>query len=360
MRNAYIVGMNYPKFNRVTVDEFAKILRDCDDRTLSNGFEIAEVGEFVNVSVIRARGNRFRYHDKATCRNMSHDIAPGQRFRINGDEYQIIEPEAEPENGPYSIAAKEFLIELHETHLHQCKYDFEIEKKGKFEPVAVTFVGKASFHYYDSGIGRNVYENVTPGDCFRLNGVEYVIKQEWNMADSEPEAEAASGPDPEPFYKYVTGKEFFKMLYDTGEYDNFPLEVLYPEGWVKVKAWLDMSMVPPVAPYQIYIRREGHKQETRRLLPGQIYKVGGERYSIAEATKTDPEPDHKQLPPANILSVGLRAVGIDCDIRTAQLTLDVLYELITEGGSVTIDRCIEIRERWENENERWEKENEIE
>jgi hypothetical protein len=344
MRNAYIVGMNYPKFNRVTVDEFAKILRDCDDRTLSNGFEIAEVGEFVNVSVIRARGNRFRYHDKATCRNMSHDIAPGQRFRINGDEYQIIEPEAEPENGPYSIAAKEFLIELHETHLHQCKYDFEIEKKGKFEPVAVTFVGKASFHYYDSGIGRDVYENVTPGDRFRLNGNEYVIKQEWNMADSEPEAEAK--------IVHVTGKEFFKMFYDTGEYDNFPLEVLYPEGWIEVKASLDLSINAPDAPYQIYIEGEGHK-ETRRLLPGQMYKVDGKRYSIASATKTDPDPEHahNQLPPANILSVGLRAVGIDCDIRTAKLTLDVLSEFIAEGGSVTIDRCIEIRERWEKENE---------
>jgi hypothetical protein len=331
--------MNTTKVNRVTVDEFAKILLDCDDRTLSNGFEIAEVGGFVNVSVIRARGNRFRYHDKATHRNMSHDITPGQRFRINGDEYQIVEPEAEP----YPITASEFLKELHETHLHQCKYDFEIEKKGKFEPVAVTFVGKASFHYYDLGIERNVYENVTTGDRFRLNGNEYVIKEEKGMADSDTEPEAKIA--------YVTGKEFFEKLYDERELSEFPLEVLYPEGWVKVKASLGLSINAPGVTYQIYIKREGHKQETRRLLPGQMYKVDGKRYSIASATKTDPGPDYNPLPPANILSVGLRAVGIDCDIRTAQLTLDVLSEFITEGGSVTIDRCIEIRERWEKENE---------
>jgi hypothetical protein len=162
-------------------------------------------------------------------------------------------------NNPYQIAAKEFLIELHETHLHQRGYNFEIEKAGVFYAVSILHVGEDRISYYDPRLYQKLNWDVTPGDRFRLNGREYEIKEEWSMANSEPEPEAASDPAP--------------------------------------------------------------------------------------------EPAHNTLPPANILSVGLRAVGIDCDIRTAQLTLDVLSELITDGGSVTIDRCIEIRERWEKENE---------
>lgn len=91
-------------------------------------------------------------------------------------------------NEPYPITAKEFLKELHETHLHQRSlFNFEIKKAGIFYPVPVVLhVGDERIKYYDREKYQVLNWDVTPGDRFRLNGQEYEIKEEWSMLDKPP------------------------------------------------------------------------------------------------------------------------------------------------------------------------------
>jgi hypothetical protein len=218
-------------------------------------------------------------------------------------------------NDPYAITASEFLKELHETHLHQCKYSFEIEKKGTFEPVAVTFVGKASFHYYDSGIGRNVYENVTAGDCFRLNGTEYVIKQEWNMADSEPEPEDKHKSElKKEDYKPVTPEEFVSVV--LGEYlcgvDPIRISMVSAGG----KRWVSLDVEPQ--PPNMLSGILGGDQIDLEVSPGQKYELPPLYKGEFEArkyiiVKPDPEPATGTLTPPKISKEFLKVMGFEQD-----------------------------------------------